>query len=128
MAPRKGRFCKAHPDRHPISGRSLLCADPAQVFEVRGKRCSTLDRVISTRQGVPKEMTETAPDSHCLGYARVSTAGQTLDIQLEQLRVEGCTPIFGEQVSGARTDRRELLCMLKSLSHGDLVTISRLAV
>ena len=54
-------------------------------------------------------MTELHPDSRRFGYARVSTAGQTLDAQLEQLRAEGCTRIFREQVSGARADRRELL-------------------
>ena len=71
-------------------------------------------------------MTELHPDSRRFGYARVSTAGQTLDAQLEQLRAEGCTRIFREQVSGARADRRELLRMLKSLSPGDVVTVTRI--
>ena len=71
-------------------------------------------------------MTETHPDSRCVGYARVSTAGQTLDAQLEQLRAEGCAPIFRDQVSGARSDRRELLRMMKSLTPGDVVTVTRI--
>jgi hypothetical protein len=40
---------------------------------------------------------------------RVSTYGQTLDMQLEQLRGAGCTKIYREKVTGARGDRRELL-------------------
>lgn len=71
-------------------------------------------------------MTETPSDSRRLGYARVSTAGQTLDAQLEQLWAEGCTRIYREQVSGARADRRELLRMLKSLTPGDVVTVTRI--
>jgi DNA invertase Pin-like site-specific DNA recombinase len=41
-------------------------------------------------------MTETRPQNRCLGYARVSTYGQTLDAQLEQLRGAGCTKIYRE--------------------------------
>ena len=41
-------------------------------------------------------MTEKNPPFRCLGYARVSTFGQTLDAQLEQLRKEGCSPIYCE--------------------------------
>jgi DNA invertase Pin-like site-specific DNA recombinase len=63
-------------------------------------------------------MTETHPQNRRLGYARVSTYGQTLDAQLEQLRAAGCNTrnIYREKVTGARADRRELLKMLKALA------------
>ena len=71
-------------------------------------------------------MTETQPQIRRLGYARVSTYGQTLDAQLEQLRAEGCAPIYREKASGAQADRRELQRMLKALGPGDVVTVTRI--
>ena len=67
-----------------------------------------------------------APETRRLGYARVSTYGQTLDAQLEQLRAEGCNRIYREKVTGAHNDRRELLKMLKALTPGDVVTVTRI--
>ena len=71
-------------------------------------------------------MTEIQPQVRCLGYARVSTYGQTLDAQLEHLRAEGCVKIYREKVSGARADRRELLRLLKAITPGDVVTVTRI--
>jgi DNA invertase Pin-like site-specific DNA recombinase len=56
---------------------------------------------------------ETKPKNRRLGYARVSTYGQTLDAQLARLRAAKCAPVFREEVAGVRADRRELLRMLK---------------
>jgi DNA invertase Pin-like site-specific DNA recombinase len=56
----------------------------------------------------------------------VSTYGQTLDAQLEQLRGAGCTKIYREKVTGARADRRQLLDMLKRLAPGDTVIVTRI--
>src|SRR3954449_12556838 len=73
-------------------------------------------------------MTETHPEKRLIGYARVSTYGQTLDSQLEQLRKAGCTSrnIYREKVTGARADRRELNRMLGKLGPGDVVTVTRI--
>jgi len=71
-------------------------------------------------------MTGNHPQERLIGYARVSTYGQTLDSQLEQLRQAGCRNIYREKVTGARPDRRELNRMLGKLSSGDLVTVTRI--
>ena len=71
-------------------------------------------------------MTETHPQNRRLGYARVSTYGQTLDAQLEQLGGAGCTKIFREKVTGAHSDRRQLLKVLATLAPGDVVTVTRI--
>jgi DNA invertase Pin-like site-specific DNA recombinase len=60
------------------------------------------------------------------GYARVSTAGQELDIQLAQLRALGCVRIFCEKESGAKDDRLELKRMLRALKPGDVVIVAAL--
>ena len=60
------------------------------------------------------------------GYARVSTVGQTLEAQLDGLKVAGCQRIFREKVSGARADRRELNKMLGALTAGDVVMVTRI--
>src|SRR5690348_15948833 len=71
-------------------------------------------------------MTEKNPEFRRLGYARVSTYGQTLDAQLEQLKAAGCSRIYRERVSGARPDRRELLRMLNQLVAADVVIVTRI--
>jgi len=71
-------------------------------------------------------MTETHSENRHRGYARVSTYGQTLEAQLEQLRGAGCAKIFREKVTGAHSDRRQLLKMLDTLAPGDVVTVTRI--
>jgi DNA invertase Pin-like site-specific DNA recombinase len=61
-----------------------------------------------------------------IGYARISTSGQTLDAQLEQLGAAGCDSVFKETMSGARSDRPELRKALATLSEGDVLVITRL--
>lgn len=56
-----------------------------------------------------------------IGYARVSTAGQSLDCQIDILKKEGCDKIFEEKVSGTIKDRPELIKLLEHLRKGDIV-------
>lgn len=60
------------------------------------------------------------------GYARVSTCGQDLDIQIAQLRTAGCTKIFREKESGTKDQRTELTRLLRALRDGDVVIVSAL--
>ena len=61
-----------------------------------------------------------------IGYARVSTSGQTLNAQLDQLGAFGCELVFREKESGARSDRPELHKALDALSSGDVLVVTRL--
>jgi DNA invertase Pin-like site-specific DNA recombinase len=72
------------------------------------------------------DMTEIQPQKRPLGYARVSTYGQTLVAQLDQLKAAGCIKIYREKASGGQSDRKELQRMLKALGPGDLVTATRI--
>jgi len=61
-----------------------------------------------------------------MGYARVSTAGQSLDVQVEQLKAAGCTKIFSEKESGAKNDRPRLAALLECVDPGDVVICAKL--
>ena len=58
-----------------------------------------------------------------IGYARVSTADQNLDRQLDSLRERGCDTIYQEKVTGTKAERPELTKMLAMLREGDTVVI-----
>ncbi|WP_223132620.1 recombinase family protein [Enterococcus gallinarum] len=59
-----------------------------------------------------------------IGYARVSSADQNLDRQLEALEKAKCKKIFFEKVSGKNTkDRTELNKMLEFIREGDEVVV-----
>lgn len=61
-----------------------------------------------------------------IGYARVSTAGQNLDGQCDNLRQAGCERIYSEKISGVKAQRPELDRMLDALREGDTVVITEL--
>ena len=61
-----------------------------------------------------------------IGYARCSSEDQSLDIQIERLRAEGCQPIRSEKVSGAsREGRTELAAVLDFIREGDELVVVR---
>jgi DNA invertase Pin-like site-specific DNA recombinase len=61
-----------------------------------------------------------------IGYARVSSQGQSLEAQLEQLAEAGCSKIYKEKASGARSDREQLHALLKALQPGCMLIVTRL--
>lgn len=62
-----------------------------------------------------------------IGYARVSSTGQSLDIQIDALTAAGCKKIYNEKRSGRTVkDRPELARALDQLRSGDQLVVSRL--
>src|SRR6516165_1790361 len=61
-----------------------------------------------------------------VGYARVSTDGQTLDAQLTALRGAGAERVFSEKISGAVTERKALAKAIAELGPGDCLLVTRL--
>ncbi|HHQ6628366.1 TPA: recombinase family protein [Serratia fonticola] len=59
-----------------------------------------------------------------VGYARVSTTGQSLDAQLASLKQ--CDKVFQEKISGAKDDRAELKALLEFVREGDTVQVTKL--
>jgi DNA invertase Pin-like site-specific DNA recombinase len=61
-----------------------------------------------------------------IGYARVSTDGQTLQAQTEALHQAGCARIFAEKISGAYGDRPQLAKAIAALGEGDTLVVCKL--
>lgn len=61
-----------------------------------------------------------------VGYARVSTEEQLLDLQMNALRTAGCVNIYEEKVSGAAKKRPQLDLAIKELQPGDTLVVWRL--
>jgi DNA invertase Pin-like site-specific DNA recombinase len=59
-----------------------------------------------------------------IGYARVSTASQSLDVQLSEL--SSCSKVFQEKESGAKATREQLELMLEFIRDGDTVMVTKL--
>lgn len=61
-----------------------------------------------------------------IGYARVSTKDQNLDLQIEALEKAGCKKIYQEKISGATKNRPELDKMIEQFREGDELYVWRL--
>jgi len=60
------------------------------------------------------------------GYARVSTMEQSLNRQLNALKLDGAEEIIQEKITGTKADRPELNRLLNILRKGDVVLITDL--
>ncbi|WHN66771.1 recombinase family protein [Cysteiniphilum sp. QT6929] len=70
-------------------------------------------------------MSEQHP-SQKVGYARVSSSGQSLDVQTDKLRKAGCHFIYSEKVSGLEQNRPQLIECLHYVRKGDTLVITKL--
>ena len=62
-----------------------------------------------------------------IGYARVSTDEQNLDLQIDALKAAGCEKVFQDHgVSGSKTDRAGLSEALDAIGPGDVLVVWRL--
>lgn len=63
---------------------------------------------------------------HKIGYARISTHDQNLDLQIDALKKSGCDTIYQDVASGKNTNRVELANCIKALRSGDTLVVWRL--
>lgn len=61
-----------------------------------------------------------------IGYARVSTQDQNLELQREALTKAGCERIFEDRASGSRADREGLARAIDMLRSGDTLVVWKL--
>jgi hypothetical protein len=61
-----------------------------------------------------------------IGYARVSTIEQTLDLQQDALRQAGCEQVFTDHISGAKSERPGLTQALEFVRSGDILVVWKL--
>lgn len=61
-----------------------------------------------------------------IGYARVSTQDQNLDLQIDALTKAGCKKVFDDKISGSRAERPGLAKALEMLREGDTLTVWKL--
>src|SRR4051794_26929572 len=61
-----------------------------------------------------------------IGYARVSTTDQNLDLQTDALQAAGCERLFSDTLSGARVERPGLTTALAACRPGDTLVVWKL--
>ncbi|MFI0478877.1 MAG: recombinase family protein [Candidatus Rhabdochlamydia sp.] len=61
-----------------------------------------------------------------IGYARVSSYGQSLEVQRQKLKDEGCSEIFEEKISALSQKRTELDNALRTIREGDVLIVTKL--
>ncbi|MEQ9006854.1 MAG: recombinase family protein [Ekhidna sp.] len=66
------------------------------------------------------------PKGQFVGYARVSTNGQSLEAQSEKLEAYGCVKLFQEKFTGTAREREQLNAVLAYIRQGDSLVVTKL--
>ena len=61
-----------------------------------------------------------------VGYARISTIDQNLDMQIDELKKAGCEKIFSDVASGAKVERIELQKAFEQIRKDDILVVWKL--
>ncbi len=102
---------------------ALVTPDTAQAKVVSRQR----RQPAKAEEKMPSPVAAAAPIVGArLGYARVSTDDQNLDLQRDALARAGCRRVYEEKVSGKSADRPELDHVLADLRPGDMLVVWRL--
>jgi DNA invertase Pin-like site-specific DNA recombinase len=107
-----------------------LAAHRAELVAQATEKWRAIAEINARTQSEPKSTTSVVRISGAkmttIGYARVSTDGQTLDAQQASLTAGGCERVYAEKVSGARSDRAQLAKAIAALGAGDQLVVTRL--
>jgi hypothetical protein len=109
-------------DDHPELYAEALASDLVQILSLAHSRI----RVGRKGKSLFTTQVQKWSDEMIVGYARVSTDGQTLDAKQSALRQAGATQVFSEKISGVVTDRKTLGKALAALGPGDVLLVTRL--
>ncbi len=60
------------------------------------------------------------------GYARVSSWGQDLESQIQELKKYNCDKIYTEKITGTKIERKEFKALLTKVSEGDTIVVTKL--
>jgi len=100
----------------------------------KSRRAATVARMARVHRSAPKKPYTPSPRSDgemhpkgvLIGYARVSTLDQNLNLQRDALTETGCTKLFVETISGAVSDRPVLRDVLTFARAGDTLIVWKL--
>jgi DNA invertase Pin-like site-specific DNA recombinase len=94
--------------------------------EIKALRFSEITLEIYSRLNTITTSSDKKGPLMLIGYARVSTQDQNLELQREALRQAGCQKVFEDQVSGTRAERPGLTKAREMLREGDMLVVWKL--
>jgi len=102
-------------------------APEAAVFAVRNTGFANQSSIYDARDGYPELVSDRFGDPAVkIGYARVSTKDQAVDLRVDAPKQAGCAKAYREVISGARAHRLVLEGLLETLRPGDGLMIWKL--